>query len=755
VKTTDTPAQASTPAQTFRRRVQQRSDRLMNYFLGGYFLLGLLLALVYDTWLMALGVGGLLLLAYYSVKYLLPTSTLYQYVLSAVLAVFMAQYIYQLHGLFEMHFFAFIGSAILITYQNWKLQVPFLVVVLVHHAVFGYLQNTGWHQVYFTQLASVDGLTFLIHMGLATVIFFISGLWAYQLRNYTERYLDQAIALSQLQQEAQLSRERKQRADRQQQTNQQLQRVNQQLERARQEAEQASRAKSTFLATMSHEIRTPMNGVIGMAALLRETTLSEDQRLFTDTITTCGDTLIQVINDILDFSKIESGHLELEQQAFDLRQCLEDVLDMFGARAAKLGLELLYELGEEVPHQLLGDPLRLRQILINLVGNAVKFTQQGEVCVLVRAPAMAEPGLVGIQFEVRDTGIGMAAHQMDRLFKAFSQVDASITRQYGGTGLGLVIAQKLVQLMGGTIQAVSQPGRGTTFSFTIQTASVAGPAGADTRYAMAALAGKRILIVEDNATNRAILQRQLAHWQLQPLLASNGQQALAMLAGGTAVDLVVIDRGLPGLDGLQLASQLHEQFPAMPRLLLSSLGDEVGGAQRSLFVAVVAKPIRQHVLARHLQEALQPASPAAPPFIPPAQLTPDFSVRYPLRILVAEDNAMNQRLIGHVLHKLGYQPDIVNNGQEALAALAQKAYGLVLMDMQMPVLDGLAATRQIRQRAGQQPVIIALTANALVEHHQQCLAAGMDDFITKPIRLPELTTKLAHWYPRLATNHRS
>lgn len=425
---------------------------------------------------------------------------------------------------------------------------------------------------------------------------------------------------------------------------------------------------------------------------------------------------------------------------------------MFGAKAAKLGIELLYELADEVPHQLLGDALRLRQVLINLVGNAVKFTHQGEVCVLVQRRGVAEPGLVGIQFEVRDTGIGMAAHQMDRLFKAFSQVDASTTRQYGGTGLGLVIAQKLVQLMGGTIQAVSQSGQGSTFSFTIQLAPDASSTGNRTRYDMAALAGKRILIVDDKVTNRAILQRQLAHWQLQPLLASSPQQALAMLAGGIAVDLIVIDRQMPGLDGLQLAGQLHEWFPAIPRLLLSSPGDEVGGAQRSLFVAVVAKPIRQHVLARHLQQALQPSSPAPLQFILPAQLTPDFSVRYPLAILVAEDNVMNQRLIGHVLRKLGYQPDIVDNGQQALAALAQKAYGLVLMDMQMPVLDGLAATRQIRQRTGYQPVIIALTANALVEHHQQCLAAGMDDFITKPIRLPELTTKLAHWYPRLATN---
>ncbi len=747
---TNNPALVTDPTDAFRQRVQRRSDCWMNYFLSGYFIIGLLLAVVYDTWLIAVGVGGLLLVAYYSAKYLLPKSNLYQYVLSTVLAVFMAQYIYQMHGLFEMHFFAFIGSAVLITYQNWKLQLPFLIVVLVHHAVFSYLQNNGWEQVYFTRLAYFDLLTFSIHMGLATIIFFICGLWSYQLQKYNERHLDHFITLAQLQKEAQLSLERKLSAEAQRKANDQLRATNQELERAREEAEQANRAKSTFLATMSHEIRTPMNGVIGMAALLQETPLSQEQQLFTNTIANCGETLIQVINDILDFSKIESGHLELEQQPFELRQCLEDVLDMFGARAAKQGLELVYDIAEDVPRCLVGDPLRLRQILINLVGNAVKFTKQGEICVLVQRESGAPADNLCVRFEVSDTGIGIADAHLTRLFKAFSQVDSSTTRQYGGTGLGLVISQKLIQLMGGDIGVVSQPGQGTTFSFTIQTAEGHNPVGVSINHELTDLAGKRVLVVDDNATNLAILKRQFERWQLHPILTTSGQQALAVLTAGASIDLIVTDMQMPEMDGLMLGRQLRDRFPAIPRMLLSSMGEELRPEQRSLFVSILTKPIKRHVLARHVQDALLVSPPSPPVPVSVQQLSPDFSASYPLAILVAEDNSMNQRLIGHVLQKLGYQPDIVGNGQLALEAFTQKTYDLVLMDMQMPVLDGLAATRQIRELDCPQPIIIALTANALAEHEQQCLAAGMNDFVSKPIRLPELITKIAHWYPQLA-----
>ncbi|RRB18173.1 response regulator [Larkinella knui] len=738
------------PAQGLLVGVQERSDRLMNYFLSGYFIIGFIFAAFYDTWLIALGVGGLSLVAYYSVKILQPYSDLYQYVLSAVFGVFMAQYIYQMHGLFEMHFFAFIGSALLITYQKWKLQLPFLAVVLVHHAVFGYLQNNGFSKIYFTQLDYFDLQTFVIHTGLVAVIFFICGLWSHLLRKYNELQLSQTLEMAHLQQEAQLSQERKQNEEILKVINEQLRASNRELERARQDAEKANQAKSIFLATMSHEIRTPMNGVIGMATLLQETPLSEEQRMFTETISSCGETLINLINDILDFSKIESGNLELEHEDFNLRQCIEDVLDMFGAKATKLGLELVYDMQENVPVQILGDHLRLRQVLINLVGNAIKFTHHGEICVLVTTEKTDPGGKLQVRFDVRDTGIGIPADKLSRLFKAFSQVDSSTTRQYGGTGLGLAISQKLVGLMGGEINVISQPGVGSTFSFTVLTYPGTKQLVSNTRSNLAYQVGKRVLIVDDNVTNLAILKRQLMSWQLRPALAFNGGEALEVLSTDSDIDLVITDMQMPGMDGVMLAKQIRMHFPKLPIILLSSIGEEVKDEHRSLFVSILSKPIRQQMLSKHVQQALQPQQPVLSEAVIQKRLSNDFYATYPFVILVAEDNTMNQRVIQHFLQKMGYQPDVVSNGQEALEAAHQKEYELILMDIQMPVLDGLEASRLIRQTLVKQPVIIALTASALAGNEQECLDAGMNDFLSKPLKLEDLMTKLEKWYQQLA-----
>jgi two-component system sensor histidine kinase/response regulator len=744
--------------------IYARGDRLMTRFIGLHCLVALGLACFYDTWAVTLPVTAAATLLFCISVWLLPRQFITRCMAGISLQAFVALHIYQMHGLAEMHFFFFTAFTMMIVYQDWLSMWPGALLIIAQHILFALLTNSGV-QLYFFEQSYIDFIKLFFHFGIALAEVAICGAWAVILR---QRTLSDGIYQTQLAHSRQLAEEQLQRV---QQSEAELQRYATCLEEAQRHTEEqavelviardaalaSTRAKSEFLANMSHEIRTPMNGVLGMVHLLQKTSLDARQHEYSGMIQSSAEALLTVINDILDFSKIEAGKLIIQEEPFDLLLLMEEVTALFGERAHQKGLELTCLYPPDFPSLLLGDPIRIRQILTNLLSNAIKFTETGEVA-LALEPIRQTPALVVFSLSVQDTGIGISPERQAAVFESFTQADSSTTRRYGGTGLGLTICRQLAQLMQGDLEIQSAPGEGSAFRvFLTLERQIQEPARA--RLNHESIRNLKVLVVDDNATSRRQICQHLISWGCRFDAAESGSQAIACLESAPNTDpyrIVLLDEQMPQMDGKQAAQQIRSApaLASLPLVLLSA-AEAVSQApaldESQLFSAVLAKPIRSSslfdILAGFGGASGQYDAPETTTTSLEAQADDDILV-LPIRILLVEDNPVNQKVMLGLLEGWRCHIEVANNGAEALKALERNSYDLALMDVQMPIMDGLEATAAIRNRerlSGEHMPVIAMTAHAMDGDRAHCLQAGMDDYIVKPIDPDVLLARLRHW----------